>query len=85
MDLRKSVHWQKNVHPTSMSNKKQGINQATKIRKGIEVHPIYIGVEARAEAYETPPPPDKGVIITGGKVQAPSTIHLQGNRNFIQT
>ena len=35
-------------NPISTPNKEQGVDQAIKIRKEVEVHPITVGVEARA-------------------------------------
>ena len=46
------------------------MDQATKIRKVVEYQTIAVGVEARTEACEEPPP-EKGAIRKGKKVYRP--------------
>ena len=46
------------------------MDQAIKIRKGVKIHPIAVGVESRTEAYREPPS-ETGVIHTGKKVYRP--------------
>ena len=47
VDLRKKYPLEKNEHPARRSNKEQGLDQAIKIRKGVERKPIAVGVEVR--------------------------------------
>ena len=46
------------------------MDKAIKIRKGIEIQPIYLGVETRADACGKPPT-EKGVIRKRKKVYMP--------------
>ena len=58
-----------------MSNKKQGMNQYTKRRKGVEVQTISVGIQVMAEECGKTPT-EKVVICTGKKVYSiklPST------------
>ena len=47
----------KNENLSSLSNKEQGMKQASKRGKLDEFQPISVGEEARAEACGNPPPP----------------------------
>ena len=42
----------KNETPASRSNQEQGIDKSTKRHKGVEIQPIAVGVESRADACE---------------------------------
>ena len=46
----KRAPWQKMKKLASMLNKEQGMEQFTKIHKGVEFHSISVGVEARSDA-----------------------------------
>ena len=69
----KNIPLAENENPDRIANKKQFMYQSTKRRKGIEVRPIAVDVEARAEVYRGGgAPPEKIVIHKGEKLYRPS-------------
>ena len=78
-----------NVNPAGMSNKEQGMVQATKRCKLVEGNPISIDVEARGGRHAGPPPPPPTPLPIKvsnthreESLQSPTATHLQGKITF---
>ena len=71
VDLSKNNPFVENENPAIRSNQEHGTEQSIRRQKGVEIHPIVVGVEARLETFWKPPP-EKLVVRIGKKVYRPS-------------
>ena len=55
----KKLPLEENKDPSRIPNKEQGMEQATRKRKGFEEHNIAVGVKAKDEACRNLPTPEK--------------------------